>query len=162
MRFNFETRTLIHPPAEVAGFVDGLIRQMIEKGQYLNAPDRRAETRHTVAIQVSAMPLGSDLQPIGDPFIATTKDISNASLTLIHFEALTAPLLAIQLKDLGGSVLNSAVEVIRCQPVGPYFEIVGRYVTKIYDPKPKPQEAPPLVSTAPEKPSRRWLSFKAG
>jgi hypothetical protein len=161
MRFNFESHNLIHPPADVAEFVDGLIKKLIERGQYLNVPDRRAETRHAVAIQVSVMPLASDLQPIGEAFVATTKDLSHASITLIHFEPVTAPLLAIQLKDLGGSILNSAVEVIRCQPTGPYFEIVGRYVTKIYDPQPKPKQEKPaeLVAALAEKPRRRWLPF---
>jgi hypothetical protein len=159
MRFDFENQTLIHPPEDVADFVDGLITKLIQNGRYFMAADRRAETRHPVAIQVSVMPLHSDLQPAGEPFIATTKDISHASITIIHFEPVEAPLLAIQLTDVGGSVLHSAVDVLRCQPVGPYFEIVGKYVTKIYDPKPKSPEAAPAVLVPEQKSSRRWLPF---
>src|SRR5207253_10156176 len=117
----------------IADFVEELIAGLIERGRYFVDPDRRAETRHAIAIQVSVMPLGNDVQPVSEPFIATTKDISHASITIVHFERVTAPMLAIKSTDLSGSVLHSAVDVIRCQSVGPYFEIVGRYITKIYE-----------------------------
>ena len=106
------------------------------------------------------MPLGDDLQPAGEPFMAMTKDISHASITIIHTEAVTAPMMAVKMTDLGGSVLHSAVEVLRCSPVDRYFEIVGRYVTKIYEPTPKTVEIVAAATTPEPERARRWLSFR--
>jgi hypothetical protein len=134
MLFTFDPKTLIHPPEEISNFVDGLIKRLIEEGHYYDGPDRRTEKRHVVAMQVHARPLSEDLQPLGPAFVATTKDISKRGIAIIHFEPVTSPLLAIELSDLNGKKFQGAVEIRRCRPVGPYFEVAGEYVTKVYDP----------------------------
>jgi hypothetical protein len=104
MLFTFDPKMLVHPPEEISAFIDGLIKRLIEEGHYYDGPDRRTEKRHVVAMQVHARPLSD------------------------------SPLLAIELSDLNGKKFQGAVEIRRCRPVGPYFEVAGEYVTKVYDP----------------------------
>jgi hypothetical protein len=134
MLFTFDRQALVHPPEDVASFIDNLIKRLIEEGQYYEGPNRRTERRHVVALQVQAMPLGNDLQPAGQGFVTTTKDISRKGMAVIHFESIESPFLAVELTDPDGKKFQGAVEVLRCRSLGPYFEIAGKYVTKIYDP----------------------------
>ena len=142
MFFQFDDNNLVHPSEEMAAFVDHLIRRLIEEGLYYDGPDRRSEKRHVVAIPVRAMPLDGNLRPIGTGFIATARDISRRGIAVIHNEVLTCPLLAVELADFDGRQIQAAVEVLRCRPVGPYFEIAGTFVTKVYDPLSRLKAAP--------------------
>jgi hypothetical protein len=149
MFFTFDKRAITHPSEDISAFVDGLIRQLIQEGHYYVGPDRRAEHRHAIAISVRAMPLTKDLQPAGEAFVTTTKDISRKGIALIHGVAITSPFLAIELTDLDGKKFQGAVEIRRCRPVGPYFEIAGEYVTKVYDlPRLKPNRRKRKASKA--------------
>jgi hypothetical protein len=132
--FSFDLSKLVHPPEEVASFVDELVKRLIEEGHYYDGPDRRAENRHVIALQVRVMPLDEELEQIGEPFIAMTKDISRKGISFIHFDSVTAPFLAVELTIPSGSSFQAAVEVLRTRPVGPYWEVAGKYVTKVYDP----------------------------
>jgi hypothetical protein len=134
MLIAFDTKKLVHPPEDISEFVDRLIERLTQEGLYHAGPDRRSEKRHAVAIKVRAMPLGENLKPIGDPFICTTRDISRRGIALVHFEDVDCPLLAVELTDVDNQSFQAAVEVLRHRPIGPYFEIAGRFVTKVYDP----------------------------
>jgi len=142
MFFHFNESDLIHPSEEMAAFVDQLIQRLIEEGHYYDGPDRRSEKRHVVAIPVRAIPLDDNLRPIGPAFMATTRDISRRGIALIHNEMLMCPLLAVELVDIDGKQMQAAVEVLRCRPVGPYYEIAGTFVTKLYDPLQRLKAAP--------------------
>jgi hypothetical protein len=144
MFFHFDDNNLVHPSDEMAAFVDRLIQRLIEEGLYYDGPDRRSEKRHVVAIPVRAMPLDGNLRPAGAGFIATARDISRRGIAVIHSQVLTCPLLAVELADFDGRQIQAAVEVLRCRPVGPYFEIAGTFVTKVYDPLRRVQ-APPVT-----------------
>ena len=149
MFFHFDDKKLVHPSEEMAAFVDRLIQRLIEEGLYYDGPDRRTEKRHVVAIPVRAMPLDGNLRPIGTAFLATARDISRRGIALVHSEPLNCALLAVELTDFDGKQLQAAVEVLRCRAIGPYFEIAGTFVTKVYDPlsRRKPEPSTGIIQT---------------
>ena len=108
------------------------LRRLTEEGLYYQGPDHRRESRHAVAIDVNAIPLDADLQAAGSDFVATTRDISSGGISLIHPERIGCPFLAVEIAVPGERPFQAAVEALRCPPVGPYFEIAGKFVTKFY------------------------------
>lgn len=132
--YSAKSPSFTHSPEEIAAFVEHLIWQFIEQGLYYQGPDRRREKRHPIAVSVRTTPLDENLHPIGNPFTTATRDISNSGIALVHAETIEAPFLAVELKDLQGTPFRAAVEVLRRRPVGPYFEIAGKFVVKTYDP----------------------------
>ena len=139
MLFKFSKRSLVHPSEELKAFVDGLIERLTAEGLYYKGPDRRRELRHTVAVDVNVVPLDNELQPIGEGFAATTRDISSGGLSLIHFDRLDCPFLAVEITTPGDErPFRAAVEVLRCRPIGPYFQVAGKFVTKLYITGPPP------------------------
>jgi hypothetical protein len=134
MLLTVDTPKLVHSPEKVSAYVDTLIRRMVEEGQYYDGPNRRSEPRYAVALQVWAMPLTSDLQSAGRPFVGTTKDISRSGISLVHYEPVDCPLLAIELTDLDGNKFQGAIEVLRCRQLGSFYEVAGKYVTQPYEP----------------------------
>src|SRR5205085_1738588 len=121
MLLRFQAKNLVHPPQEMAEFVEQLIRRLREEGLYYTGPDRRSEKRHSIALLVRAMPLDDDLRAAGPAFTATTRDLSHHGIALIHHERINCRFLAVELTDFDGKQLEAAVELLRCRAVGPYF-----------------------------------------
>ena len=134
MLFTFTSKKLVHPPSDLKKFVDDLIKRLTDEGLYYQGPDRRREPRHAIAIEVNVIPLDAELQAAGCDFVATTRDISSGGISLIHTESTDCPFLAVEIAIPGERPFQAAVEVLRCSPVGPYFEIAGKFVTKFYKP----------------------------
>jgi hypothetical protein len=128
--FQCPSSELVHPPEDIAQFVQRLVgRLALYRGK-----ERRTIRRHRVAIPVLAVPLDDDLQPAGDSFAAVTRDISTRGLALYHKRPVEAPYLAVELADHEGKKLEAALEVLRCEPVDSFYEIAGKFVTKVYVP----------------------------
>ena len=133
MPFTFVPNKLIHPPEDISTFVVSLIKRLTQEGLYYQGPDRRHEERHAIAIQVNAIPLDDQIQPVGYGFVATTRDISSTGISLIHFDRLVCPFLAVEIAIPKERSFQAAVEVLRCRPIGPYYEVAGKFVTKLYN-----------------------------
>lgn len=136
--FKFDPEQLIHRPQEIVAFVDWLIERMVQEGSYYRGEDRRIEERHRVAISVTGMPVDDNMQPAAEAFEAVTRDISRSGLALFHSQPVTTKFLAVQLIDLDGHQFEAVVQVLRCRPIGPVFEIAGRFVTIVHEAPEKP------------------------
>ena len=134
-------KQLIYPPEEIAQFVAGLIKRLTEEGLFYDGPDRvpKAIRRH---LQVRVIPLNNQLRPLGLGFVASTRDISRSGIAIIHHRPLECPFLAVQISNLNGRTLQSAVEVLRCRSLGRFFEAAGKFVTTVYDPIRRVTERP--------------------
>ncbi len=133
-----ESPLLVHAPQDIKSFVDHLISRLTEEGLYYAGPDRRAEVRHPIALRVVVTPLDVHLLSTGASFTATSRNISSRGIALVHTHAIAGPFLAVELTDIDGRRLQAAFEVLRCQSLTPYFEIAGKFVTKVYGPPAKP------------------------
>jgi hypothetical protein len=110
------------------------VERLIEEGQREVSPENRSEPRYRVALKVAAQPVDERLQPVGEGFYAVTRDISSRGIALFHSAAIQTPYLALEFQDpVTGQQLQAVLEVLRCRPLGPFHEIAGQFVTKLYD-----------------------------
>jgi hypothetical protein len=126
--FQSKAHELIHPPEEITAFVQRLVGRLA----HYRGKERRAVRRHRLAIPLLAVPLDEELRAAGDSFAAVTRDISSRGIALYHSRSIKSPYLAVELADHDGKKLEAAVEILRCEPVAAFYEIAGKFVTKVY------------------------------
>jgi hypothetical protein len=106
---------------------------MIKRDPHAKKQVRHGDKRPLDALPVHVTPLDANLQPKGHGFMANTQDVSARGIVLIHYRKVHAPFLAVELPDAVEGRSPSMVQVLRCRAVGPYFEIVGRFVAQMID-----------------------------
>jgi DNA-binding response OmpR family regulator len=94
--------------------------------------DRRHNARASLLATVLAIPLSKTLEPCGDPFKAAARDASTGGLSLLHTRAVTAGHLALRWQSLAspGRQIDLVMRVHRCQPMGPFYEVAGEFVSQ--------------------------------
>jgi hypothetical protein len=127
--FDRNVDDLLHPPEAIAKFVE----RMIRNAQYYSGPERREERRYALAIPMSAVPLDATYQRAGDLFVAVSRDISTRSAALFHSRRVYTPHLAVELTAPGGEKLRVVLKVLRCRPVGMFYQIAGPFVSRLGD-----------------------------
>jgi len=127
--FERQVSELVHPPEEIAEFVQRIVGRLT----HYRGKERRGERRHRLAIPLLAVPLNEELQPVGDAFAAVSRDISSRGVALYYTCPVESPFLAVELTDHEGRKLQAAIEVLRCEPVDSFHEVAGKFVTKVYE-----------------------------
>jgi hypothetical protein len=123
-QIDFNRDGLVHPPEAIATFVAHLTNQKA-------ATERRASNRHRLAAPVAAVPVDDDFRPVGQPFMATTRDVSTSGLALIHTRAVDAQYLAVELPAVAGKTMQVVMQVLRCRPLGRFYEIAGPFIVRL-------------------------------
>lgn len=131
--FDFSVHNLDRPPGEIVAFVRRIIGQYGDEGRFVGENERRGEKRFRIALPVIARPLDEELATAGEAFIAVTKDLSPNGIALYHHDAIASRFMAVRLADRNGCKVTGVVEILRCRPVDHFYEIAGKFVTKIYD-----------------------------
>jgi hypothetical protein len=113
-------KKLSSPPSEMTEFVKSLIRD--DYSQKRNSVGRPARVFEAVAV-----PLDETLQPIGDPFLALTRSVSLARVSLVHTEPIHASFLRVSLEvvNLGATMV---AKVRRHRQLKQYFEVSCEFV----------------------------------
>lgn len=90
---------------------------------------RRRGRRATLLATVTAIPLGSGFKTRGEPFKAIARDVSETGISMLHTRAVTANRLALQWQQLASPArtISIVVRVLRCRPVGPFYELAGEF-----------------------------------
>jgi hypothetical protein len=109
--------------SDVKSFVDDLAREY-----FLDGPDRRTEPRLRVTLPVNIQPLDEGLQPLGYRARAVTRDVSECGVGLVCQDPANAGYLALQVPTPRGDFFEVVTEVLRCRPVGYYFDVGCRFV----------------------------------
>lgn len=117
MRFNSK--------AEIESFVGRLAREY-----FLDGPDRRVEPRLRVTLPVNLQPLDDGLNPLGYRSRAVTRDISASGIGLVCQDPVNTPYLSLQLPTPTGETIDIIAEVLRCRPVGYYFDVGCQFATE--------------------------------
>lgn len=114
------------PPTELIRFVnrvaDETLRDHVEERQY---------PRHKLTIEVWVQPVGSNFEPLGSPFTAVSRDISTGGIGLMYTRAIRDRYLWLRLVTTGGGTMNVIVEVLRCRPIGVFYDIGAKFVAKL-------------------------------
>ena len=96
--------------------------------------ERRSEPRYELAIpaEVQQIQLIDDgCRPLGEPFVATTLNISAHGIGLRHTEDIDSTHFAVKLATKDGKELSLLVEVQWCVPDGEHYRIGGRFITRL-------------------------------
>ncbi len=116
----------LHPPRELLSFVERQIRN----ARSCSGVERRSDRRYLMAVPVLAQPVDAEHNPIGGAFAVVTRDISPKSIGLVHTDKVDHQWLALQMR-LAGELVNVLVEVLWCEPLGPFEYVGGRFVAKL-------------------------------
>ena len=108
----------------IASFVEGLRNKV----RSFEGSERRAHERFVVAIPSTVQPLDEQHVQLGKPFTAVTRDISIGGIGLLHSQAVIAPFLDVRIADREGKQHRFLVKVLRCQPLGDYFDVGGEFI----------------------------------
>ena len=103
---------------EIESFVSRLAREY-----FMDGPDRRVEPRLRVTLPVNLQPLDDDLNPLGYRSRAVTRDISASGIGLVCQDPVNASYLMLSLPTPAGESLEVVAKVLRCRPVGYYFDV---------------------------------------
>jgi hypothetical protein len=123
----FDRESLEAPPPEVADYA---IRSSCI-GDESPSAEKRTARRFPFTVAVPVMPVDSSLRPVGEPFMAMTRNISTGGIALIHTRPITARHLVVELTNAAGERLQLWVRVLRCRPLGPFCDIAGEFVMKL-------------------------------
>ncbi len=111
-------------PELIATFIEGLGAKV----KSFEGVERRLNTRFVVAMPSSVQPLNENLARDGEPFTAAIRDISAVGIGLIHTKPIKAKYLDVCLSPPNGHSMRLLVRVLRCRPLGAYFDIGGEFV----------------------------------
>ena len=125
--FSLERETLARPPKAIADFVERAIRN----SKYYDGPDIRSERRYAVSLRVAAAPVDEQLNKIGEEFIAMSRDISSSGIAIYHTRGVSDRFLALELTAASGEKMRVLLQVLRCRPAGLFYEIAGKFVSRI-------------------------------
>ena len=90
--------------------------------------ERRTDRRKPILLDVIAVPLDSQFKPVGDPFLALTRDISDGGISMFHTERVSAPYLLVKVDSPRYQKLQAVVQVVRSRRFYQFAEISGRFV----------------------------------
>ena len=93
--------------------------------------ERRQSVRASLLATVTAIPLAGELEPCGEPFRAIARDVSDGGLEPAAHARVTAELLALRWPRLAAPRRGRSTcccASIRCQPLGPFYEVAGQFV----------------------------------
>lgn len=124
--FRFGPEHLARPPQAIASFVE----RAILHSKYYEGPDSRTEPRYPVQLRVAAVPVDENLERTGEPFMAVSRDISGSGIAIYHTRGVTDKWLALELTTPSGEKMHVVLEILRCRPVGLFYEIAGKFVSK--------------------------------
>ena len=96
--------------------------------QYLTSFDceLRETLRHKLTTPIVVRPVNRAGTVFGEPYEAVTTDISRSGVGFLYTRAVTDKYVCVTFHN--GGATRVIVEVIRCRPVGPFYEIGGEFV----------------------------------
>jgi hypothetical protein len=112
------------PPQAMIKFMERMFADVQGAGE------RRRTPRASLLATLTAVPLGPNFEPCGEPFRAAARDASEGGLSLLHTRAIVAEYIALRWQSLAlpGRRITLVLRVDRCQPLGPFYEVAGEFV----------------------------------
>lgn len=118
------------PYAKSTSLIASVIESLPGRVPSFEGRERRAYARYVVALPTVVQPLDEQMQPFGKPFNGATRDISAGGIRLIFSQPVTNRFLGIRVMLPDGSDFELLVEVLRCVPLGSYYDVAGEFVTQ--------------------------------
>ena len=115
-------------PAASPSTVDEFVTALSEKGN--RHDERRAANRKPLTLDVIAVPLDDKFVPIGEPFVALTRNISPGGISLVHTEQISTPYLLLRMETRRHQKLQVIVQVLKSRSFYQFSEISARFVSE--------------------------------
>jgi len=96
--------------------------------------EKRGAFRHLAVMPVIAQPMDAMLHLAGGPFAAVSRNLSTNGICLLHTRAVTEKFLGIELAGPHGEMIQVLLHVLRCRSRGPFQDVAGEFITKMYYP----------------------------
>ena len=120
-------------PENLLGYFTQDIERLTEKRIYDPNIDKRCEERYHVTVPLTVTPLTPDLNPHGKCLTGVTCDISGLGISFFARTEIDSGLVSLEMRSLNGRLLLRAVmETLRCRPIGDYYMIAGKFISKRY------------------------------
>jgi CheY-like chemotaxis protein len=118
--------TLSEPPQAMLNFLE---RNFEEPGA---GGDRRKTDRVSLLATVVAVPVTKQFEPCGEAFKAAARDVSQGGMSMLHTRAISSEYVALRWQSLASknSFIKVVMQLIRCRPMGPFYELAGQFVMR--------------------------------
>ena len=109
------------------------LRQFVRSVADDYEPERenRSSERFPAAMEVVCIPFDSEHNQCGVPVIALSRNVSVGGISLVYTRPIPADFLMVTLDNGKTDPLNMVVEVLRCRRLGRFFEIAGKFTSKL-------------------------------
>lgn len=83
---------------------------------------------------VPALELDSQLEPTGQGFMTTCRNISTGGICLLNERVIASDFVLLELAAPSADYIHVLARVLRRRPLGPYHDIGGEFVTRFARP----------------------------
>ena len=104
--------------SEIRDFVE-----LMASAYLLDGPDRRSERRIRITLPVIVERLDERGQPLEFPVHAVTRDLSARGIGLVCQDPVGTQFVAIELPTPDGESIRVVARVLRCEPLGYYYDV---------------------------------------
>ena len=108
---------------------------LVEQTRQLNAGglqnENRLHPRKVVNVPIITLPLNEQMQPVEQPFVTISCNISKSGICLMTDRKISAPYVAVQLPRAGNQKIQMAMEILRRRDIGNFQEIGGKFVARV-------------------------------
>lgn len=123
----FEPKEADRMPLAVVDFV----RRIIEASEEFERHDLRQSRRFEIGAPMLVIPLDQNHKPIGNCFEAYGRNVSAGGAGIVHTRSLRAEYVAVQISTRAGQMLKMIAKVIRCKPLGRFYDIGLQFIAKL-------------------------------
>ena len=109
--------------------IDALVKKLA--AATLSQGEKRHSSRYHLAIPIPVVPIDEAGEPIERPFQAMSRDISTSGISLTHTRATNAKHLLLVIRCAATKDIRVVVEVTRCRPIGRFYEIAGKFTSRV-------------------------------
>lgn len=125
--FEFAPAQFLSPPIDISMFA----HRAVLGAEGHDGAEHRDEVRIAVSLPIVTVPVDESLRKTGEGFNAFTRDISSGGLAIYHTRHIAEKFLALEIKTTSGRRLRMLLHVLRCSRVGLFYEIAGRFVSRL-------------------------------
>ena len=94
--------------------------------------NRRSEERFYATLPVTAT-FEDKSQSVRTCIRMVTRDLSKNGISLISDQPVTSDLLTLEITDRDGQkALTALMQPLRCRPIGRWYEVAGKFISKVY------------------------------
>jgi hypothetical protein len=122
----FEQARLAEPPLDLQTFAVQLAAYDEQ-----DPTGKRASERFQMATLVPAIRIDEQLEPVGEPFLVMTRNISTSGIALVHTQPIKEGRIAIELTGASGERIQLALQILRCRELDRFYELGCRYLRRL-------------------------------